>query len=114
MDETNFDTEWKWNIVSEEMVKKLETSHTVSKKTVDKGWADDMIGIGAAQQNAERDAQARQRRRYINYSLKGVRPRYLQRNAQEYLMENPNATWNDLSTRTIQTDVSFQVSYLLE
>ena len=80
------------------------------KRTVDKGWPDDMIGIEGAQQNAERDAQARQRQRYINYSLKGVRPRYLQRNAQEYLMENPNATWNDLSTRIIQRDVSFQVS----
>ena len=25
-------------------------------------------------------------------------------------MENPNATWNDFSTRKIQRDVSFQVS----
>ena len=25
-------------------------------------------------------------------------------------MENPNATWNDFSTRIIQRDVSFQVS----
>ena len=42
--------------------------------------------------------------------MKGLRPRYLQRKAQPYLMENPNATWNDFSTRTIQRDVSFQVS----
>ena len=47
--------------------------------------------------------------RYIDYSLKGLRPRYLQRKAQEYLMENPNATWNDFSTRIIQRDESFQV-----
>ena len=26
-------------------------------------------------------------------------------------MENPNATWNDFSTRLFQIDVSFQVSY---
>ena len=25
-------------------------------------------------------------------------------------MENPNATWNDFSTRIIQRDISFQVS----
>ena len=81
------------------------------KKTVDKGWPDDMNGINRTQQNAERDAQARQRRqRYMDYSLRGLRPRYLQRKAQEYLMEHPNATWNDFSTHIIQKDVSFQVS----
>ena len=41
--------------------------------------------------------------------MKGFRPWYLQRRAQKYLMENPNATWNDFSTRIIQRDVSFQV-----
>ena len=29
---------------------------------MEKGWRDDMNGIARAQQNAERDAQARQRR----------------------------------------------------
>ena len=81
------------------------------KRTVDKGWPDDLNGIEAAHHNAERTAQGRQRRqRYIDYSLKELRPRYLQRKAQEYLMENPNATWNDFSTRIFQRDVSFQVS----
>ena len=48
------------------------------KKTVDKGWPDDMVGIAPGDQNAERTAQARQRRqRYIDYTLKGLRPRYL-------------------------------------
>ena len=81
------------------------------KRTVDKGWPDDLNGIEAAQHNAERAAQGRQRRqRYIDYSLKGLRPKYLQRKAQEYLMENPNATWNDFSARIIRRDISFQVS----
>ena len=81
------------------------------KKTVDKGWPDDMNGIARAQQNAERDAQARHRRqRYMDYSLRGLKPRYLQRKAQEYLMEHQNAKWNDFSTHIIQKDVSFQVS----
>ena len=44
-----------------------------------------MIGIEAVQQNAEQDAQARQK--YIDYSLKSLRPRYIQRKAQENLME---------------------------
>ena len=81
------------------------------KRTVDKGWPDDLNGIEAAHHNAEREDQGRQRRqRYIDYSFKGLRPRYLQSKAQEYLMENPNATWNDFSTRIIQRDVSFLVS----
>ena len=70
-----------------------------------------MAGVLAADQAAERTAQARQRRqRYIDYTLKGLRPRYLQRKAQEYLMEHPNATWNDFSTHLINKDVSYQVS----
>ena len=81
------------------------------KRTVDKGWPDDLNGNEAAHHNAEREAQGRQRRQiHIDYSLKRLRPRYLQRKEQEYLMENPNATWNDFSTRIIQRDVSFQVS----
>ena len=56
------------------------------KRTVDKGWPDDMEGIAPADHGTERAAQGRQRRqRYIDYSLKGLRPRYLQRKAQEYL-----------------------------
>ena len=63
------------------------------RRTVDKGWPDDLNGIEAAHHAAERAAQGRQKRqRYIDRSLKGLRPRYLQRKAQEYLMERPNAT----------------------
>ena len=70
-----------------------------------------MNGFEAAQQNAERDAQARQKRqRYLDFSLKGLRPKYFQRKAQKFLMEIPNATWNELSTQIFQRDVSFQVS----
>ena len=81
------------------------------KKTVDKGWSDDMSGVVAAEQAAECTAQARHRRqRYIDYTLKGLRPRYLHRKAQEYLMEHPNATCNDFSTHSINKDVSYQFS----
>ena len=60
---------------------------------------------------AERQAQERQwRQRYLDYTLRGLRPRYLQRKAQEYLMEKPKATWKNFSTRIIQRDVSYQAS----
>ena len=78
------------------------------KKIVDKGWPDDMEGIVEADRVAERQAQGRQR--YIDYTLRGLRPRYLQRKAQEYMMEHRNAIWNAFSTRIIQRDVSYQVS----
>ena len=49
------------------------------KGTVDKGWPDYLNGIEAAQHNAEREAQGRQgRQRYSDYSLIGLRLRYLQ------------------------------------
>ena len=81
------------------------------KKIVVKRWPDTMEGIAEADRAAERQAQGTQRRqRYIDYTLRGLRPRYLQRKSQGYLMEHPNATWKDLSTRIIQRDVSYQVS----
>ena len=78
---------------------------------MDKSWPDDKVAVAAVDQEAERTAQARQRRqRYFNYKPKRLRPRYLQRKAQEKLMEHPNATWNDFSTQLINKDVSFPVS----
>ena len=54
------------------------------KKTVDNGLPDDMVGVAAADQIAERTAQARQKRQwYIDCTLKGLRAWYLQREAQE-------------------------------
>ena len=70
-----------------------------------------MEGIAEGDRPAERQAQGRRRKqRYIDYTQQGLRPRHLQRKAQEYLMENPNATWNDFSSGIIQKDVSYQVS----
>ena len=81
------------------------------KKTADEGWPDDMAGGVAAEQAAKCTAQARQRRQsYIDYTLKGLRPRYLQGKAQKHLIEHPNASWNDFSTHLINKDVSYQVS----
>ena len=41
---------------------------------------------------------------------KRLRAGCLQRNAQEYLMEHPNSTWNDFATHLIKKDVSYPVS----
>ena len=80
-------------------------------KTMDKGWPDDMAGVVSAEEAAERSAHARQRtQRYIDYTLRGLRPRYLQRIAHEYFKEHPNATWSDFSNYLFNKDVSYQVS----
>ena len=78
------------------------------KQTVDRDWPDDMNGIEAAQQNEEREAQGRHRRqKYIDHSLKGLRPRYPQNKHKKILKKTPYTKLNDFSTRTIQIDVSF-------
>ena len=83
------------------------------KRNVDKGWPEDMERIAPADRDAERTAQARQRRqRYMDYSLRGLRPRCLQRKAQKYLMERPNTTWSDFcnSLQIIQKFSKVEVS----
>ena len=81
------------------------------KKTVHKSWPHDMVRVTVADEDAERTAEARQRRQsFIDHTIKGLRPRYLQRKAPETLMEHANATWNDVSTHLINKDVSYQVS----
>ena len=53
------------------------------KRIVDKGWPEDMEGIAPADHGGEKTAQPRQRRqRYIDYTMKGLRLRYIQRKAQ--------------------------------
>ena len=45
----------------------------------------------------------------MDYSLRVLTPRYLQRKAPENLMEHPFATSNDFSTHIVQNDVPSQV-----
>ena len=81
------------------------------KQTVDKGWPDDLNGFEASHHAAEREAQGRQRgQRYIDCSLKRLRPGYLQRKTQECLMERPIATWNDFCAQIIRKDLILEVS----
>ena len=50
-------------------------------------WLDDMNGIPKAQQNAERATQIKQQKqRYMDYSPRGLKTKYLQVEAQEKLM----------------------------
>ena len=78
---------------------------------VQKGLPDDIEGTLPADNGAERTNQARRRgQRIFDHTMEGIRSRYLQRKAQENLMEKLNTTWNEFSTRINQRDVSFQNS----
>ena len=69
-----------------------------------------MNGIPNAEQNAGRATQKRQQKqRYMDYSPRGLKTKYLQIKTQEQLMECPNATRNDFSTQNFQGDIMLQV-----
>ena len=84
------------------------------KIMVGKGWPDDLAGVQQKNQNAERTAQERQRRqRCIEYSLKGLRPLKLREKAHEYLMDHPNANWDQFTQEIINKDLSYTVTSAL-
>ena len=63
-----------------------------------------------AQQNAERATQQRkQKQRYMDFKLLGLKPSYLQLKARKQLMESPNAFWNDFCTHNFQEDIMLPV-----
>ena len=79
-----------------------------------KGWPDDLAGVAQNDGNAERAAQDRQRRqRCIDYSLRRLRPPKLREKAHGYLMDHPNATWEQFSQAVINKDLSYTVTSAL-
>ena len=81
------------------------------KRTEDEGWLDVMSGFSCSQQNAKRKAQGRQtRQRFMDNTVRGLRRRYFQLKALDYLMEPSNATWKNFSIRKAGKNSSFQVT----
>ena len=73
-------------------------------------WLNDMNCTPNAQQNEERATQKRrQKPRFIDCSPRGLKSKYLQLKAENLLMEHPNTTRNDFSTKNVQEDVMIQV-----
>ena len=76
------------------------------KSAVDKGWPLDPNGT-----QAERDNQQNQRNvKYIEFTVRGLRPTGLKRKAHEYLIEQPNATWDAFQTHITSIDVIYTIS----
>ena len=78
---------------------------------MDKSRPDDMSGVTGPQQAAEQAVEASQKReRYKGNCLRGLRPIYLQRKAQEYLLERPNAARNNFCTQIFQKNLILEVT----
>ena len=88
---------------NEELIKNFY--HRV-KSAVDKGWPLDPNG-----NNAERDNQQNKRNaNYIEFTIRGLRPTGLKRKTHEYLIEHPNATWDNFQSHITSKDVIYTIS----
>ena len=86
----------------DELVKKFY--HRV-KQAVDKAWPID----AAANQN-EKDVQQNVRnQKYIDFTIRGLTPSVLKRKAHEYLIEHPNATWDNFKDDVVNKDLIYSV-----
>ena len=88
---------------NEELIKNF--SHR-DKSAVDKGWPLDPNGT-----QAKRDDQLNQRNaNYIEFVVRGLKSTGFKRKAHEYLIENPNATWDAFQTHNTAKDVIYTIS----
>ena len=84
------------------------------KTSVDKGWPesiDTTVHADADAQTLEKNIQKRQRtQKYIDFSIKGLKPLALKQKAHEYMIENPNAGWETFTNHIITKDLTFIVA----
>ena len=84
------------------------------KTSVDKGWPesiDTTVHADADAQALEKNIQTRQRtQKYIDFSVKGLKPLALKQKAHEYMIENPNAGWGTFTNHIITKDLTFIVA----
>ena len=91
---------------NEEIVKNY--FHRV-KRAVDRGWPDEENADNAAR--AALNAQRRQK--YIEFAVRGLTPNELKNKAHQYLIEHPNATWEQFQEHVTNKDLVFTISLQL-
>ena len=76
------------------------------KRAVDRGWPDEENADNAARAalNAQR------RRKYIEFVVRGLTPNKLKNKAHQYLIEHPNATWEQFQEHVTNKDLVFTIS----
>ena len=84
------------------------------KPSVDRGWPESIdvtVHADKAAQNAERNIQTRQRsQKYIDFSIKKLRPLALKQKVHEYMIEHPNSNWDQFTNHVITKDLTFIVA----
>ena len=76
------------------------------KRAVDRGWPDEENADNAAR--AALNAQRRQK--YIEFAVRGLTPNELKNKAHQYLIEHPNATWEQFQEHVTNKDLVFTIS----
>ena len=105
MTETNIDIESQQRTVrgNEELI---ENFCLRVKSAVDKGWPLDPNGTQAG-----RDNQQNQRKvKYIEFTVRGLKPTGLKKKAHEYLIEHLNATWDAFQTHITSKDNIYTIN----
>ena len=57
-----------------------------------------------------KENQQNQNAKYIEFTVRGLKPTGLKRKAHEYLIEHPNATWDAFQTHNTSKDVIYTIS----
>ena len=76
------------------------------KSAVDKGWPLDPNG----NQTERIDQKDQRKAKYIEFTVKRLRPNGLRRKVHQYLIEQPNATWDAFQAHMKSKDVIYTVS----
>ena len=88
---------------NEELIKNFY--HRV-KSAVENGWPLDPNGT-----QAERDNQQNQRNaKYIEFTVRGLKPNGMKKKAHEYLIELPNSVWDAFQTHITSNDFIYTIS----
>ena len=78
--------------------------HRVNR-AVDRGWPDEENADNAAR--AALNAQRKQK--YVEFAVRGLTPNELKNKAHQYLIEHPNATWEQLQEHVTNKDLVFTI-----
>ena len=76
------------------------------KRAVDRGWPDEENADNAAR--AALNAQRRQK--YTEFAVRGLTPNELNNKAHQYLIEHPNATWEQFQEHVTNKNLVFTIS----
>ena len=88
---------------NEELIKNFY--HRV-KSAIDKEWPQDTNGTQAGRDNQQNHRNAK----YVEFTVRGLKPNGVKRKAHDYLIEHPNVTWDAFQTHFTSKDLICTIS----